>query len=231
MTSEPTYPDLPKPTIKPRPSEKEKAGGAKYERVQKHLEFLEDERLHYSHVRKKYKRAYKASHNLGAICGAASGALSSGAIATALTGIGVVATPAIAGAASVFGVGSLGCAFLAKRFKSKLEKHTAICTLVSAKQQSLAEICDKVLEDGEVTKEELELVASEVSKYRALKTAIQSKGGDINKTAKESTAKAEKATSTSEQPLDESVRIMRELKDEFEKKLEVLAASRLTLNQ
>ena len=239
MTSERIYPDISqlntsKPEPNPRPAKNFPSGSPRFERVQKYLEFLEDERKHYSHVRKKYNRAYKSSHWAGVICGGAAGALSSGAIATALTGVGIVATSAVAGVAGAFGMAGLGAGFLTKKFESKVQKHTSLCTLIASKQLSLAEICEKVMEDGSISKEEMDLVAAEITKYLTLKSALRAKKGNIDKLSDPKKAKTkDKSTSVSEElpekPLEEAVRTMREMKAEFEKKLEALGVSQIAL--
>ena len=230
MTSERLYPDLP-PQTKPEPNPRPTAKSFRVERVQKHIEFLEDERKHYSHVRKKYNRAYKTAHWAGIICGGASGALSSGAIATALTGVGIVATPAVAGVAGAFGMAGLGAGFLMKKLETKLQKHTALCALIASKQLSLAEICEKVMEDGSITKDEMDLVSAEVAKYRALKSTLQAKNGNVDKlsTPKGGPPKDKATTTEGDKPIDEAVRTMREITAQFEKKLEELGASKVTL--
>ena len=58
------------------------------------LKELSDQAEHYRHVAKKYKRSHSIVHRLAVGLGSLSVGLSSGALATALTGFGIVASPA-----------------------------------------------------------------------------------------------------------------------------------------
>ena len=57
------------------------------------LKELSDEAEHYRQVAKKYKRTHSIVHSSAVGLGSLSVGLSSGALATALTGFGIVATP------------------------------------------------------------------------------------------------------------------------------------------
>ena len=61
------------------------------------LKELSDEAEHYRQVAKKYKRSHSMVHTSAVGLGSLSVGLSSGALATALTGFGIVASPALAG--------------------------------------------------------------------------------------------------------------------------------------
>ena len=66
--------------------------------------------------------------------------LSSATLATALTGFGIVASPALAGVATVLGLFSVGFATVSKRLERKVTKHEKIYTLALAKQNSVSEV-------------------------------------------------------------------------------------------
>ena len=72
------------------------------------LKELSDEVEHYRQVAKKYKRSHSMVHTSAVGLGSLSVGLSSGALATALTGFGIVASPALAGVATLCGLGSVG---------------------------------------------------------------------------------------------------------------------------
>ena len=61
------------------------------------LKELSDEAEHYRQVAKKYKRSRSVVHTSAVGLGSLSVGLSSGALATVLTGFGIVASPALAG--------------------------------------------------------------------------------------------------------------------------------------
>ena len=77
--------------------------------------------------------------------------LSSATLATALTGFGIVASPALAGVATVFGFLSAGFTVVSKRLEKKVTKHEKIYTLAVAKQNSVTELVSKALTDKRIT--------------------------------------------------------------------------------
>ena len=79
--------------------------------------------------------------------GSVSAGLSSATLATALTGFGIVASPALAGVATVFGLFSAALTVVNKRLERKVTKHEKIYTLALAKQNSVAELVSKALAD------------------------------------------------------------------------------------
>ena len=93
------------------------------------LKELSDEVEHYRQVAKKYKRSHSMVHASAVGLGSLSVGLSSGALATALTGFGIVASPALAGVATLCGLGSVGFAAASKRLERKVTKHEKIYTL------------------------------------------------------------------------------------------------------
>ena len=96
------------------------------------LKELSDEVEHYRQVAKKYKRSHSMVHASAVGLGSLSVGLSSGALATALTGFGIVASPALAGVATICGLGSVGFAAASKRLERKVTKHEKIYTLAQA---------------------------------------------------------------------------------------------------
>ena len=101
------------------------------------LKELSDEVEHYRQVAKKYKRSHSMVHTSAVGLGTLSVGLSSGALATALTGFGIVASPALAGVATLCGLGSVGFATASKRLERKVTKHEKIYTLAQAKRNSV----------------------------------------------------------------------------------------------
>ena len=103
------------------------------------LKELSDEAEHYRQVAKKYKRTHSIVHNSAIGLGSLSFGLSLLALATALTGFGIVASPALAGVATVCGLSSVGFAVVSKRLERKLTKHEKIYTLALAKRNTINE--------------------------------------------------------------------------------------------
>ena len=84
---------------------------------------LTNEADHYKQVAKKYKRTHSITHISAVGLGSLSAWLSSATLATALTGFGIVVSPALAGVATVLGFFSVGFAAVSKRLERKVTKH------------------------------------------------------------------------------------------------------------
>ena len=76
--------------------------------------------------------------------------LSSATLATALTGFGIVASPALAGVVAVFGLVSARFTVVSKRLERKVTKHEKIYTLAVANINFVAELVSKALEDKRI---------------------------------------------------------------------------------
>ena len=136
------------------------------------LKELSDEAEHYRQVAKKYKRTHSIVHKSAVGLGSLSVGLSSGALATALTGFGIVASPALAGVATICGLSSVGFTFVSKRLERKVTKHEKIYTLALAKRNSVNELVSKALADKQISDIEFRIITREVEKYHQLKAAI-----------------------------------------------------------
>ena len=75
--------------------------------------------------------------------GSLSAGLSSATLATALTGFGIVASPALAGVATVFGLLSAGFTVVSKRLERKVTNNEKIYTLALAKLNSVSKLFQK----------------------------------------------------------------------------------------
>ena len=149
--------------------------------------------------------------------GSLSAGLSSATLATALTGFGIVASPALAGVATVFGLLSAGFTVVSKRLERKVTKHEKICTLALAKLNSVAELVSKALTDKIISDSEFTSILREVQKYHELKTAIRD--------GKKQTKKSNKETETQPPDLDKlKGELRKEIKQEFQKKINLLTA-------
>ena len=105
--------------------------------------------------------------------GSLSAGLSSATLATALTGFGIVASPALAGVVAVFGLLSAGFTVVSKKLERKVTKHKKIYTLTVAKLNSVAELVSKALTDTRISDSEFSIILREVHKYHELKAAIR----------------------------------------------------------
>ena len=180
------------------------------------LKELSDEAEHYRHVAKKYKRSYSIVHKSAVGLGALSIGLSSGALATALSGVGIVASPALAGVATLFGLGSVGFAAASKRLNRKVTKHKKILTLALAKRNSINELISKALEDKSISDAEFRIISREVEKYHELKAAIRAGATKAAKSGSEVTQAPDL-----EKPRN---KLRKEVQLEFQKKVSLLTA-------
>ena len=141
------------------------------------LKELSDEAEHYRQVAKKYKRSHSIVHRSAVGLGSRSVGLSSGALATALTGFGIVASPALAGVATFCGFASVGFAAISKRLNHKVTKHEKIYTLALAKRNSVNELVPQALADKQISDIEFRIITRKVEKYHKLKAEIRAGGG------------------------------------------------------
>ena len=191
------------------------------------LKELSDEVEHYRQVAKKYKRSHSMVHASAVGLGSLSVGLSSGALGTALTGVGIVASPALAGVATLCGLGSVGFAAASKRLERKVAKHEKIYTLAQAKRNSVNELVSKALADKHISDVEFHIITREVEKYHDLKAAIRSGGGGGGRVV------TQDATTQTQGPDIEKLKeeLRKEVKKEFQKKVNLLtAASKSDLN-
>ena len=180
------------------------------------LKELSNEAEHYRQVAKKYKRSHSLVHTSAVGLGSLPVGLSSGALATALTGFGIVASPAPAGVATVCGLASVGFAAASKRLNRKVTKHEKIHTLALAKRNSVNELVSKALTDKQISDVEFTIITREVEKYHTLKAEIQAG-------ARQPAVVANGATQSPDlEKLKEELR--KEVKIEFQKKVNLLAA-------
>ena len=177
------------------------------------LKELSDEVEHYRQVAKK--RSHSMVHTSAVGLGSLSVGLSSGALATALTGFGIVASPALAGVATLCGLVSVGFAAASKRLNRKVTKHEKIYTLAQAKRNSVNELVSQALADKQISDVEFRIITREVEKYHELKAAIRAGGGGTQETATQTQA-------PDLEKLKEELR--KEVKLEFQKKVSLLTA-------
>ena len=127
-----------------------------------------------------------------------------------MTVFGIVASPALAGVATVFGLLSAGFTIVSKRLERKVTKHEKIYTLALAKLNSVAELLSKALADKRISDSEFTIILHEVQKYHELKAAIRD--------GEKKTKTENKETQTPD--LDKlKGELRKEIKQEFPKKI------------
>ena len=140
---------------------------------------------------------------------AVTAALSSGAFATTLTGVGILVGAPVAGVAALTGLASTGLSVINKKLEKKIDKHTKIEALALAKHDSINSFVSQVLDDNRISDAEFEQITHEMQKYRQLKEVLR-------------TNSVEKQTDTQQPDLE---MIKSQIREELLKKL---ASSRKT---
>ena len=178
---------------------------------------LSNEADHYRQVakKKKYKRTHTLTHISAVGLGSLSAGLSSATLATALTGFGIVASPALAGVATVFGLLSAGFTVVSKRLERNVTKHEKIYTLALAKQNFVAELVSKALADKKISDSEFTIILREVQKYHELIAAIR-----------DGEKKTQTENKEAQMPDLDKLKgeLRKEIKQEFQKKINLLTA-------
>ena len=138
------------------------------------LKELSDEAEHYRRMAKKYKRSHSIVHRAATGLGSLSVILSSGALATALTGVGIAASPALGGVAGICWTASFFVAEGSKSLNRKVTKHEKIYTLALAKRNSVNALVSKAMTDKQISDVEFNIITREVESYHELKAEIRS---------------------------------------------------------
>ena len=182
--------------------------------ISKCLREINTEIEHYRLVLKKYKKVRKVIHYSVVSLGAMTTVLSSGAVATSLTGLGALVGVPLGAIAIFSGSASAGLSVINKKLERKVDKHSRIHALAVAKHDSINGSVSQALNDNHVSDTEFELITREMHKYRELKENLRSHF-------------AQKET-TSRQPDEPDLnKIKNEIRQEILKKL---TASRTNLN-
>ena len=135
---------------------------------------MESEADHYRQVAKKYKRARSIVHGSAVGLGFLSAGLSFAALATALSGFRIVASPPLATVAAVSGFSLAALTTFSKKLENKVTKHEKIFTLAVAKQNSVSDLVSKALNDNKISDNEFSIILRKIQKYHELKSAIRS---------------------------------------------------------
>lgn len=128
---------------------------------------------HYRGVLKKYKKARKIIHYTVLGLGGLTTLLSSGSIAAAFTGVGVVVAIPVGALAAIFGGASTGLTAFNKKIEKKIEKHTRIHALALSKLDSINDKISEALNDNKVSDSEFKNISQEVRNYSNLRDRLR----------------------------------------------------------
>ena len=128
--------------------------------ISKYLREINSEIEHYRLVLKKYKKVRKVIHYSVVCLGAMTTVLSSGAVATSLTGLGALVGVPLGGIAIFSGGASAGLSVINKKLERKVNKHSRIHALAVAKHDSINSSVSQALNDNHVSDTEFQLMGS-----------------------------------------------------------------------
>ena len=168
------YPSLPDVRENPSaPAINDRGHSHRLKIVTNVLNFLEKESSERKAFSKKYFHVAKyvtAVDNVligGTVCAEAAAAI------LLVSGIGLVAAPALGISGAIAGAFSLFGNIVARKMTIRAEKHLKIKTLASAKLDTIASHVSKALTDDFISDEEFKLVMEELEKYKAMKEEIR----------------------------------------------------------
>jgi len=101
-------------------------------------------------------------------------ALSSGDIAASLTGVGIVVGAPAAGVAACTGAALTSLTVLNKNLDRKVDKHSRLLSLATAKHDSINCCVLQAMNDNHISDKEFQLITREMQKYRQLKDTLRS---------------------------------------------------------
>ena len=122
---------------------------------------------------KKYKKVRKVIHYSVVCPGAGTAALSSGAVVTSITSIGILVGAPVAVIAALSGAASTGLSVINKKLERKVNKRTKIQALALAKHDSINSFVSQALDNNNVSDNEFKIITHEMQKYRPLKESLR----------------------------------------------------------
>jgi len=174
MSSANLFPPSAPPDIYPSLPETMNAENFRLTEISRIEKEISAEVEHYRLVLKKYKKARKALHYSVVGLTAFTAVLSSGAVATSLTGVGIVVGAPVVGIAALSGAVFTGLSVVNKKLERKVNKHSRIHSLAIAKHDSINLAVSQALNDNRVSVTEFQLITCEMQKYSQLKDTLRS---------------------------------------------------------
>ena len=132
-----------------------------------------DETQHYRLVLKKYKKTEKLLSYTVAGLGFSTAALSSGAVASTLTGVGAIVGVPLGVVGGVCGAISTALVAVDKKLENKVNKHSRLVALAFAKQETINVFVSKTLNDNSVSDQEFKIITGELQNYFQMKNVLR----------------------------------------------------------
>ena len=133
---------------------------------------MAEEAQHYRLVLTKYKKAQKALSFTVAGLGVVTTAMSLGAVASALTGVGIVVAVPLGAVGNVCGAVSTGLVAANKKVENKVNKHARTSLLVSVEHTAINALVSKALDNNSISDAEFKIITHEMEKYRKITDAL-----------------------------------------------------------
>ena len=139
---------------------------------------------------KKYKISINATDGIDTT-------LTSGSVIMGGIGIAVPLMLPLEIVAVVCGVAGVCVKFIRRRLHSKAKKHDEIKMVAESKLNSLKDLISKVLNDGQISKQEFKMVLEELERYNVLKDKTRSKQSSMSDVEKKNLIEEGKAKALS----------------------------------
>ena len=136
---------------------------------------LEQELGNYSRTKRKYSSAFNTISHVNTGTAVLSGVLSGTSVGLLATGVGSIAAIPLGGVSAFLGICTLAAGVLNKKVDKKLQKHTAIVQLITAKLSSFRLIISKALQDSTINDEEFNRLQADYDDYKRQKFELQKK--------------------------------------------------------
>ena len=142
---------------------------------------LNNELIKYKRVSKKYNKLSNAFNAIGHFMSGISILATSSALGTGLSGIGFVVAIPLGAIGALGTLGSSGSTIVAKKMNQKEAKHDKTVHIIKNTLLNLKRLCSKLLNDGNISEEEFQIVLELESNYYKQKEDIRTNEDKVKK--------------------------------------------------
>ena len=165
----PVYPDLNDPSM-PTP-----VNTFRLTNITQMQKDLEHDLATYSRTKRKYSSLFNAVNYMSTGTAVLGSVLSGTSVGLFATGVGSVAAIPLAGVSAFFGICSISAGLSIKKVDRKLQKHTAMVQLITAKLSSFRLLISKALQDSTISDDEFNNLQTDYDDYKRQKFELQKK--------------------------------------------------------
>jgi len=142
-------------------------------KIEDSLGYLEEQRIHYRNIRKRYARSRRIVESIALGSGSLSVMLTTSGVAASMSGIGITIGAPLGILGSLLGLVSGGLTVLAKKLTDKVSKNEKALMLVKSKISSTNQLISKSLTDGKIDEKEFDFILKEVENYELLRNELR----------------------------------------------------------